>query len=278
MTDNVPENAADDAVAADVTAETPAKPETPEQVAAQEVAAKTADIAAGEASTAPLQAFGGPEVIKERHGQFGVHDAGDTTGFGTLTEIAQIPGDAPRPLGGWYDSAVEILEELLTADGIDPKDAIEKCVLDRGELTIFITRQHLPRVAKYLRDDQDLRFEMCFGVSAVNYPDDEGRELHGHYPFFSITHNRFMALEVTCPDSDPHIPTIVPIYPGNDWQEREAWDLMGIVFDGHPSLTRTAMPDDWVGHPQRKDYPLGGVPVEFMGATTPSPDARRSYN
>ena len=61
------------------------------------------------------------------------------------------------------------------------------------------------------------------------------------------------------------MPSIISVYPGNDWHEREAWDLMGIVFDGHPHLTRTAMPDDWVGHPQRKDYPLGGIPVEYRG-------------
>ncbi len=72
------------------------------------------------------------------------------------------------------------------------------------------------------------------------------------------------------PTSDPHIPSIVSVYPGNDWHERETWDLIGIVFDGHPSLTRTAMPDDWVGHPQRKDYPLGGIPVEYKGAVNAS--------
>lgn len=80
------------------------------------------------------------------------------------------------------------------------------------------------------------------------------------------------------PDEDPHIPSIVSIYPGNDWPEREAWDLMGIVFDDHPGLTRTAMPDDWIGHPQRKDYPLGGIPVEYKGAVIPPPDTRRDYN
>ena len=53
---------------------------------------------------------------------------------------------------------------------------------------------------------------------------------------------------------------------------------MGVVFTGHPSLTRTALPDDWVGHPQRKDYPLGGIPVQYKGATVPPADVRRSYN
>jgi len=148
----------------------------------------------------------------------------------------------------------------------------------KEQLGIFIAREHIARVAKYLRDDADLRFEMCLGTNGAHYPLDKGRELHAIYPLYSITHNRMIRLEVTCPDEDPRIPSIVSVYPGNDWQERETWDLIGIVFTGHPSLTRTAMPDDWVGHPQRKDYPLGGIPVEFKGAVTASADARRSVN
>ena len=119
---------------------------------------------------------------------------------------------------------------------------------------------------------------MCLGTNGAHYPLDKGRELHAIYPLYSITHNRLIRLEVTCPDSDPRIPSIVSVYPANDWQERETWDLIGIIFTGHPSLTRTAMPDDWVGHPQRKDYPLGGIPVEFKGAVTASADVRRSVN
>jgi NADH-quinone oxidoreductase subunit C len=85
-------------------------------------------------------------------------------------------------------------------------------------------------------------------------------------------------LEVTAPDADPHIPSVVAIWPGADWHERETWDMFGIIFDGHPALTRILMPDDWPGHPQRKDYPLGGIPVEYKGGTVPPPDQRRSYN
>lgn len=129
-----------------------------------------------------------------------------------------------------------------------------------------------------LRDDQDLRFEMCLGVNGVHYPADAGRELHACYMLLSFTHGRQLRLEVTCSEEDPTIPSVVSVYPGNDWHERETWDLMGIVFTGHPSLTRTALPDDWVGHPQRKDYPLGGIPVQYKGATVPPADVRRSYN
>ena len=222
---------------------------------------------------APQRAFGAPELMTRREGMFP-----DTTGFSGLVRESFLPGETPRPYGGWFDNAVDILEELIEADGLKVEEVIEKVVVDRGELTIFIVRDHIARVAKYLRDDADLRFELCLGTNGVHYPSDEGRELHAIYPLMSITYNRNIRLEVTCPDGDPHIPSIVSVYPANDWQERETWDLIGIIFDGHPSLTRTALPDDWVGHPQRKDYPLGGVPVEYKGATVLLADTRRSYN
>ena len=81
---------------------------------------------------------------------------------------------------------------------------------------------------------------------------------------------------MAAPDSDPHVPSLFAVYPTNDWHERETYDFFGIIFDGHPSLTRIEMPDDWEGHPQRKDYPLGGVPVEYKGAQIPPPDERRA--
>jgi NADH-quinone oxidoreductase subunit C len=152
-------------------------------------------------------------------------------------------------------------------------------VVDRGEMTIFVARKHLVAVARALRDDPSLRFDMCTGVSGVHYPHDAGRELHAVYHLLSITNGgRRIRLEVSCPDDDPHIPSVVGVYPAGDWHERETWDMFGIQFDGHPALTRILMPDDWPGHPQRKDYPLGGIPVEYKGATIPPPDQRRNYS
>ncbi len=227
----------------------------------------------------PDNRFEQPEVISVRHGSFGVIDDGDTTGFGGLVETFSLPGATPRPYGSWFDEAVDVLEELIEEAGLRVGDVIEKVVVNQGdELIINVTREHLRFVAKNLRDDQDLRFEMCLGVSTTNYPGDLGRELHGLYAFRSFTHKRTIFLEVVAPDNDPRIPSIVDIYPGNDWHEREGWDLMGIIFEGHPGLTRIEMPQDWVGHPQRKDYPLGGIPIEYRGATIPPVDVRRSYN
>jgi NADH-quinone oxidoreductase subunit C len=217
-----------------------------------------------------------PEVVGVRTGMFGVHGTGDTSGYGGLVRPVVMPGGTPRPYGGWFDEVVDDLERALGENGVTT--GVEKVVVHRGEITIFVRRQDLPAVARQLRDDERLRFEFCSGVSGVHYPDDEGRELHAVYHLLSMTHNRRIRLEVTCPDSDPHIPSVVAVYPTNDWHERETYDFFGIIFDGHPALTRIEMPDDWPGHPQRKDYPLGGIPVEYKGATIPPPDTRRSYN
>jgi NADH-quinone oxidoreductase subunit C len=228
-------------------------------------------------AVAPVRA-GEAEVIAVRRGMFGPEESGDTSGFGGLVRHVALAQAATRPYGGYFDDVVDLLAEVLGEDGVPLDDAIERVVVDRGELTLFVVREHLPRVLRRLRDEQDLRFELSLGVSGVHYPQDTGRELHAVYHLVSITHNRSLRLEVVAPDADPHIPSSVSVYPTHDWHERETWDFFGIVFDGHPSLARIEMPDDWPGHPQRKDYPLGGIPVEYKGATIPPADERRSYS
>jgi NADH-quinone oxidoreductase subunit C len=216
------------------------------------------------------------EVVEVREGMFGVRGTGDTSGYGGLRRAVSMPGSSTRPYGGGLDELADRFETALRREGID--DAIEKVVVHRGEITFYIRRHHLLQTAQRLRDDAPLRFELCSGVSGVHYPEDRGRELHAVYHLLSMTHNRRIRLEVACPDDDPHIPSVVSVYPTADWHERETYDFFGIVFDGHPALARIQMPDDWPGHPQRKDYPLGGIPVEYKGATVPPPDQRRAYN
>ena len=218
------------------------------------------------------------EVVDTREGMFGVRGSGDTSGYGGLVRSVEMPNASRPPYddGGWMDEVAEALGRGLAERGLP--DAVEKVIVHRGEITFFIRRERLLETAQLLRDDESLRFDMCMGVNGVHWPNDKGRELHAVYPLLSMTHNRRIRLEVTCPDEDPHIPSVVSVYPTNDWHERETYDFFGIVFDGHPALTRIEMPDDWPGHPQRKDYPLGGIPVEYKGATIPPPDTRRSYN
>ncbi|MGQ9409574.1 NADH-quinone oxidoreductase subunit C [Mycolicibacterium gilvum] len=217
-----------------------------------------------------------PEIIGVRRGMFGAKGSGDTSGYGRLIRPVALPGGSPRPHGGYFDEVVDRLAEAVGDDAFT--ESIERVVIHRDELTLEVHRDRLVEVAQALRDDPALRFELCLGVSGVHYPDDTGRELHAAYPLMSITHNRRIRLEVAVPDDDPHIPSLFGVYPTVDWHERETYDFFGIIFDGHPSLTRIEMPDDWVGHPQRKDYPLGGIPVEYHGAEIPPPDQRRAYN
>ncbi|WP_372438574.1 NADH-quinone oxidoreductase subunit C [Cellulomonas dongxiuzhuiae] len=218
------------------------------------------------------------DIVDVRTGMFGVAGTGDTSGFGGLVRTVAMPGPSERPYGGWFDEVVDVLTEVLDESGTGFAHAVEAVVVDRGELTLEVAREHLVEVVQALRDDPDLRFELSLGVSGVHFPHDAGRELHAVYHVVSVTHGRRLRLEVAAPEGDPHIPSTVAVYPANDWHERETWDFFGIVFDGHPGLARIEMPDDWPGHPQRKDYPLGGIPVEYKGATIPPPDQRRSYS
>ena len=205
----------------------------------------------------------------ERHGMFGVHGSGDTSGFGGLVREPWMPPAAERPYGSYFD---ELVDDLLAA----APDSLAKVVVDRGELTLHVEREQLIAVATALRNDANLRFELLSSLSGVDYL-GSARRLHAVYLFRSLTYRRRVRVEVEVSIDDPHIPSLTALYPGADWQERETYDMFGIVFDGHPALTRILMPDDWDGHPQRKDYPLGGIPVQYKGATIPPPDERRAY-
>jgi NADH-quinone oxidoreductase subunit C len=224
-----------------------------------------------------------PPAHPTRRGMFGPEDgAGDTSGYGRLVvrDTNPVRGPStPRPWADEFEALHDDVTSALATAGLGDDDGpFEKVVVDRGQLTFFVKREKLAEVARMFRDDAALRFEMCDGLNGVHYPDETGRELHVVYQLLSITHNRRVNLEVVCPDADPHVPSVVHTYPSANWHERETYDFFGVIFDGHPALTRIEMPDDWPGHPQRKDYPLGGIPVEYKGATIAPPDERRAYN
>jgi NADH-quinone oxidoreductase subunit C len=208
----------------------------------------------------------------EQRGLFGVRGSGDTSGFGGLVREPLVPESAERPYGGYFD---EVVDALIAAYP-PAASAIRTVTVDRGELTLYLEREKLAEIAQTLRDDPSLRFELLSSVSGVDYLGSEQR-LHAVYHLTSMTYRRRIRLEVSVSVDDPHVPSVTKTYPTADWQERETWDMFGIIFDGHPGLTRILMPDDWDGHPQRKDYPLGGIPVQYKGATIPPPDERRAY-
>ncbi|GGJ95505.1 NADH-quinone oxidoreductase subunit C [Pilimelia anulata] len=220
-----------------------------------------------------------PPAVPAGRGMFGVQGSGDTSGFGGLQPRRVGPVPTARPYGGppeapgQFDEVYDSLAEAFP--GLD--DAVESVVVDRGELTLHIRADRIAEVCRTLRDDEGLRFELCNSVSGVDYLGADERRYHVAYHLTSMTYRRRLRLEVAVGDDDPRVPSVTGVYPTADWQEREAYDMFGVVFEGHPHLTRILMPDDWEGHPQRKDYPLGGVPVEYKGAEIPPPDHRRSY-
>jgi NADH-quinone oxidoreductase subunit C len=203
---------------------------------------------------------------------FGVQGTGDVSGFGGLARRRPTDQGAPRPFGGYFDEVYDALEEAYPGFA----DAIEKVVVDRGELTLHIRADLIAEVLQIMRDDESLRFELCSSVDCVDYLGSDERRFHISYQLTSMTYRRRVRLEAAVAEGVV-LPSVTNVYPTADWQEREVYDMFGVVFSGHPNLTRILMPDDWEGHPQRKDYPLGGVPVEYKGAEIPPPDQRRVY-
>jgi NADH-quinone oxidoreductase subunit C len=121
-------------------------------------------------------------------------------------------------------------------------------------------------------------FEMCVDICAVDYLSHPPRRLPEGVVaerfevvvnLLSLSMKRRLRVRVQVPESDPSVPTLFDLYPGVEAMEREAYDLLGIVFLDHPDLTRILMPEDWEGHPLRKDYGVGRVPVQFKEAPGP---------
>ena len=214
----------------------------------------------------------GATGARETSDMFGATFGGDTSGFGGLVRQRPVGLSSPRPYGGWFDEAVDALEEAYPGFG----DAVTRVVVDRGELTLHVQPERTAEICQVLRDAPDLRFELLSSLSGVDYPSVRER-LHVVYHLTSMTYRRRLRLETAVSVEQPQVASVTSVYPTADFQERETWDFFGVVFDGHPALTRIFMPDDWQGHPQRKDYPLGGVPVEYKGAQIPPPDERRAY-
>lgn len=142
----------------------------------------------------------------------------------------------------------------------------------RGQEVVHLSRSTYMDVMTALKEEG---FEMCADLCAVDYLAHPGRSLpDGVAPerfevavsLVSFEHRRRIRARVQVPSDDPTLPSLFALYPGTEAMEREAYDLMGIRFEGHPDLTRILMPEDWEGHPLRKDYPVGRVPVQFKDA------------
>jgi NADH-quinone oxidoreductase subunit C len=136
-------------------------------------------------------------------------------------------------------------------------NAISEVIEFRGETTIVVPRNVLRRVAERCREDNDLQFNLLSDATCVDRLPLEPR-FEVNYHLVSIRQARRLRLQVRLASNDAVVDSLVPVWPGANWLEREIFDLFGIRFHGHPDLRRILMPDDWEGHPLRKDFPVEG--------------------
>ena len=127
----------------------------------------------------------------------------------------------------------------------------------RGEVTVVVPRDHLRRAAEFLHGDPELLFTHLSDITGADrFPNEPRFELNYH--LVSIPLRQRMRVKVRVAGSDPAVGTVTPVWPTANWHEREVFDLFGVRFEGHPDLTRILMPEDWEGHPLRKDFPTEG--------------------
>lgn len=134
---------------------------------------------------------------------------------------------------------------------------------------LFVEPDAIVEVAKFLKEDPDCAFEVLSNLSGV----DTKTHLQVVYHLFSYKQRHHTVLKVNTPREHPSVPTVEGIWPGANWMEREAYDLLGIVFEGHSDLRRILLPEDWVGFPLRKDY-VEEAEYDGISTTRESPVAR----
>ena len=134
---------------------------------------------------------------------------------------------------------------------------VAETLLHRNELTIVVPREHLRAAAELLCGDGEMKFTFLSDLSAVDrFPAEPRFEVNYH--LLSIERHERVRLKVRLPGSNPSVDSVVPVWPTANWHEREVFDLFGVRFEGHPDLRRILMPENWEGHPLRKDYPVEG--------------------
>lgn len=141
-------------------------------------------------------------------------------------------------------------------------DSVVGTVEFRGEKTLIVKPEALVEVCRSLRDDPVLKFNFLSDIVAADHLPREPR-FDVSYHLLSIPGGHRLRVKVQLPSQDPRVPSVTGVWSGANWLEREVYDLMGILFEGHPDLRRIMMPEDWEGHPHRRDYPVGKVKVNF---------------
>lgn len=137
-------------------------------------------------------------------------------------------------------------------------DAIVEVVHD-GDGWVKVKREHLVEIAQFFKTDPEFQFDLLHSITGA---DLEKGNLQCIYNFTSTKKLHWLCVKVDVTNADPNLPTLSDLWKAADWHERETYDLLGLIFTGHPNLTRILCDEDWVGHPLRKDYEF---PKEFRG-------------
>jgi len=136
-------------------------------------------------------------------------------------------------------------------------EAVAEAIEFRGELTLVVPREHLRRAAEFLCGEKELSFALLSDVTGVDrFPVEPRFELNYH--LVSLERRARLRLKVRVASGDPRVESVTSVWPTANWHEREVFDLFGVRFEGHPDLRRILMPENWEGHPLRKDYPVEG--------------------
>ncbi len=134
----------------------------------------------------------------------------------------------------------------------------------RDQVFVSLKKDKIVEICRYLHDDPDIYMEYLADLCGVDYPEKRYR-FEVVYNLYSLRHNHRLMLKAQLSEDDPYIDSVVEIWNGANWHEREACDMYGILFNNHPDLRRILMPEDWEGYPLRKDYPLKGPEEEYKG-------------
>ncbi|MFL5798695.1 MAG: NADH-quinone oxidoreductase subunit C [Actinomycetota bacterium] len=153
------------------------------------------------------------------------------------------------------------------------RDRFPDLQVARGEVTVIVDPEEVVAALTWLRDEPGLELGWLADLSATDWPEYEPRFWIA-YHLFSMARGHRVRVKAGLGPVEPRIATVSGEFPTANWLEREVYDMYGVVFDGHPDLRRILMPDDWDGHPLRKDYALGGVGTQYKGAFIPPVDER----
>jgi NADH-quinone oxidoreductase subunit C len=148
----------------------------------------------------------------------------------------------------------QMLETLRSSNPSWMSEVIEAF----GEVTIIVPREGIVEACQYLKTAPGLEFNFLSDICAADRGVEEEPRFEVNYHLFSIKHTHRLRLKVVLNEEDARVPTVTGVWRTANWHERETFDMMGIVFDGHPDLRRILLPDDWEGHALRKDFPLRG--------------------